>query len=443
MTDQKNVRAKKKIFKLVERYFDDFHKRKRFVPGKTYIRSSGPVYDQEEMATIVDTALDFWLTEGQRSQLFSSLLRKKLGVDYVSLTVSGSSANLIALSALTSMKLGNRRIKPGDEVITTAYSFPTTVSPIIQNRAIPVFVDVDLDSRNVSVNQIIRAISSKTKAIFIAHSLGFPFDVEGIMRLAKQHNLWLIEDSCDALGATFNGKAIASFGDIATFSFFPAHQITTGEGGAVVTSNPHLYRLINTFRDWGRDCWCRPGQDNVCGRRFSWKFSNLPEDYDHKHVYSEIGYNLRMTEMQAAIGVAQMKKLKKFVNARRRNFSYLRSHLKKYERFFSLQKIHPKSEPSPFGFTLIVKDNAPFTRSQIVEYLEQNGVATRVLFGGNILRHPAYMNIKHRVVGKLTNSDKILESGFWIGCHPGLTRSMLDYMVKCFEKFLRPYVRRQ
>lgn len=443
MSEQEKRKKKAEILRLVERYASLFHKRGRFRKGKTRVTPHGTVYDAQEMMGIVEVALDFWLTEGEKSLAFCSALRKYLGVEYASLTVSGSAANLIALSALTSNKLGKRRLKPGDEVITTAYSFPTTVSPIVQNRAIPVFVDVDLDSRNTTVRKLALAISPKTRAIMIAHSLGFPFDAEGVALLAKKHNLWFIEDCCDTLGATFNGKKVANFGDIASFSFFPAHQITTGEGGAIVTSNPLLYRLINTFRDWGRDCWCRPGQDNVCGRRFSWKFGKLPHGYDHKHVYSEIGYNLRPTEMQAAIGAAQMKKVRRFVKARRRNFAYLTSKLSKYHRFFSLQKVHPKANPSPFGFTLVVNDSAPFRQAEIVKYLESKGVATRVLFGGNILRHPAYTKIKHRVVGKLTNSDRILENGFWIGCHPGLSRPMLDYIGATFDSFLKPFVRQR
>ena len=322
---------KDKIFVLIKKFYKKYHKTDSFIPGKSYIKASGVSYDSSEMIGIADVALDFWLTEGKKTFALSNKLKEFTGNKFCSLTVSGSSANLIAIASLTSKDLEERRVKPGDEIITAACGFPTTVAPIIQNNAIPVFVDIDLESLNVLPKSIEAAITKKTKAIIIAHTLGFPFQAEKIRRIANKHNLWLIEDSCDALGAKVNNKPITSFGDISTVSFFPAHQITTGEGGVIFTNNPKLFRSINKFRDWGRDCWCKPGDDNTCHKRFQQQFGSLPFGYDHKYIYTEIGYNMRMTEMQAAIGVAQMGKLKKFVKKRQDNFKYLRKNLKKYD----------------------------------------------------------------------------------------------------------------
>ena len=434
---------KKKIHRLVERYFYAAHLQGDFVPMRDRIRYSGRVYDKNELISLVDASLDFWLTEGPYAEAFGRSLRKFLGLDYASLVNSGSSANLIALSALTSLRLEDRRILPGDEVITAACGFPTTVNPILQIGAVPVFVDVDLLTGNAIVSQIRKAIGKKTKAIMMAHTLGFPFDLDAVMRLATSHKLWVIEDCCDAFGATFGGKKVGTFGHIATLSFYPAHHITTGEGGAILTNNPLLYRIIESFRNWGRDCWCRPGEDDLCGKRFGWKLGTLPFGYDHKFIYSEIGYNLKMTDLQAAIGVEQMKKLPSFIRARRRNWKQLFHALQPFERYFVLQKKHPKSVPSPFGFMLVVRDSAPFTRDQVVRFLEKHNIATRMLFAGNLLKHPAYTTIKHRIVGKLTNSDFIMSNGFWVGVYPGMTKPQMNYLISIFKKFLANYLHRK
>ncbi len=427
---------KEQIFKLVRDYYRNYHDSKQFFPGKSYIKASGATYNDEEMVNIVDVALDFWLTEGTKTATLAHKLRQLTGNDYCSLTVSGSSANLLTFSALTSDRLKDRRILPGDEVITAACGFPTTINPIIQNRAIPVFVDIDIQTLNVLPETIEKAISKRTKAIMIAHTLGFPMHIKEIRQIADKHNLWLIEDSCDALGAQVEGKNITTFGDVATVSFFPAHQMTTGEGGAIFTNDALLYRLINTFRDWGRDCWCHPGDDNTCGKRFSWQLGKLPHGYDHKYIYSEIGYNMRMTEMQAAIGVAQVDKLTTFIEKRRQNFDYLKSKLVKYQDHFYEIQVSKNTTPSPFGYIVILKPQAGFTREELVQYLESNKVATRMIFGGNILRQPAYRYIEHKVVGSLDNSDYLMDNAIWIAIHPGTTKEQLDYIVQVFDLFM-------
>lgn len=429
---RKRTIDKEKIFTLIDSYYMKYHKKRK---SSSYIRASGATYDQNEMKNIVDVALDFWLTEGPKSLQFASKLREFTGNDYCSLTVSGSSANLLALSALTSKKLKDRRIKPGDEVITVACGFPTTVNPIIQNNAIPVFVDVDKQTLNIVPSLIEKAISNKTKAIMIAHTLGYPFDAEKIKKIALKHNLWLIEDCCDALGSEINGKKITTFGDISTVSFFPAHQITTGEGGAVFTNNALLYRLINQMRDWGRDCWCKPGEDNTCARRFCWKFPGMPDGYDHKYIFSEIGYNLKMTEMQAAIGLAQIDKLPMFIKKRQKNYNLFTELLLPLHSYLHPVKILDNCNPSPFGYVLNIIDTKKYNINDFSQYLEKNGIATRLIFGGNLLRQPAYKDIKHRVVGKLTGTDHLLYSALWIGLHPGVTKKNILYMVKIIKQY--------
>jgi len=428
---------KKEIFDLITKYYKEKHETKPFVPGKTYIQYAGRVYNEKEMISLVDSALDFWLTAGRFAKQFEEEFAKFLGAKHCILTNSGSSANLLAISALTSPKLGERRLRPGDEVITTACAFPTTVNPIIQNNLIPVFVDVDVETYNIQVDKIERAISNKTKAIFLAHTLGNPFDIDKILEICKKYNLWLIEDNCDALGSKYNGKYTGTFGHIATFSFYPAHHITMGEGGALVTNDIQLEKLIKSFKDWGRDCWCEPGCDNTCGKRFGWQLGTLPYGYDHKYIYSHIGYNLKITDMQAAIGVEQLKKLPSFIEARKKNFMLLYEGLKKYKKYFILPEIEPKADPGWFGFLITVREDAEFTRDEIVKYLENNKIATRMLFAGNIIRHPGFENVKYRVFGNLKNTDFIMNNTFWIGVYPGLSDEQLKYIIDKFSTFMK------
>jgi len=432
----KNRDLKKEIFNLVAEYYTEKHKPKPFIPGETYIQYAGRVYDEKEMISLVDSALDFWLTAGRFAKQFEEEFAKFLGVKHCILTNSGSSANLLAISALTSPKLGERRLKPGDEVITTACAFPTTVNPIIQNNLIPVFIDVEVGTYNIQTNKIERTISKKTKAIFLAHTLGNPFDIDKILEICKKYNLWLIEDNCDALGSQYNEKYTGTFGHIATFSFYPAHHITMGEGGALVTNDTQLEKLIKSFRDWGRDCWCKPGCDNTCGKRFSWQLGSLPFGYDHKYIYSHIGYNLKITDMQAAVGVEQLKKLPLFIKARKSNFKFLYEGLKKYEKYFILPEVETKANPSWFGFLLTVRKGAGFTRDEIVKYLENNKIATRMLFAGNIIRHPSFENIKYRIYDTLKNTDLIMNSTFWMGVYPGFTEKIINYILKKIDEFL-------
>ncbi|MCL4382552.1 lipopolysaccharide biosynthesis protein RfbH, partial [Patescibacteria group bacterium] len=369
----------------------------KFKPGQTYIPASGKVYDQEEINNAIAAARDGWWTEGRFAEEFEKKFADYLGIKYVTLVNSGSSANLLAISALVNQKsLGNKTLKPKDEVITLATSFPTTVNPIIQNGCLPVFVDVDLKTKNALPEMVEKAISKKTRAIMMAHTLGNPFNIKKIMALVKKYHLWLIEDCADALGSTYDGKLVGTFGDISTYSFYPAHIITMGEGGAVVTNNPLLYKAVRQFRDWGRDCWCGTGKDNTCRKRFSWKLGKLPLGYDHKYIYSQIGYNLKLTDFQAAIGLAQLKKLPKFIKIRKENFAKLYKGLSKHQKYFLLPMAEPESDPCWFGFMLIVRDKAPFSRLEIVNFLEENKIGTRSLFGGNLLRHPAYLKTKHR-----------------------------------------------
>ena len=432
-------KMQKQIKLLSRRYFLKNHLKKTFIPEVTPVKVSGRVFDEKEIEKAVEASLEFWLTEGHFAEDFCKKFSQFLGIRYTTLVNSGSSANLAAFSALTSPKLGKRRIKPGDEIITVASCFPTTINPAIQYGAIPVFIDVDLATKNAIPHLIEKAVSKKTKAIIMAHTLGNPFDIKEVIRVAKKYNLWVIEDCCDALGSKYDGKYVSNFGDLATFSFYPAHQITMGEGGAVVTNNPDLYVIVNSFCEWGRDCWCRTGQDNRCGRRFSFKLGRLPYGYDHKYIYSHIGYNLKTTDIQAAIGLAQLEKLPKFIKVRRKNFEFLYKHLKKYDKFFILPSWESQSQPCWFGFMIVLNKNCPFSRLDIVNFLQNQKIETRGLYAGNLLRHPAYQKIKHRVVGDLKNSDQIMNNGFWIGVYPGNDAARLKYVLSKFDEFIKKY----
>jgi CDP-6-deoxy-D-xylo-4-hexulose-3-dehydrase len=411
----------------------------RFIPGTSHIPYAGRVYDEKEMIALVDASLDFWLTTGRYAEQFEKGLAEFLGMKYCLLTNSGSSANLLAVSALTSPKLGEKQLTPGDEVITTACGFPSTLNPIIQNNLIPVFIDVDLGTYNIQAEQIESAISEKTKAILIPHTLGNPADLDTIMETVKKYDLWFIEDNCDALGSRYCGKHTGTFGHFSTCSFYPAHHITMGEGGAVLTNDPLLKKIIASFRDWGRDCWCEPGCDNTCKNRFGWQLGDLPSGYDHKYIYSHIGYNLKATEMQAAIGVEQLNKLPTFVERRKENFARLFDALKRYSHYVILPKAISRADPSWFGFALLVRDDAPFNRSDLVEHLEDHKIATRMLFGGNLLKQPAYEGIRYRLGGSLENTDKVMDNLFWVGVYPGLTPEMLDYVIAIFDKFFQSH----
>jgi CDP-6-deoxy-D-xylo-4-hexulose-3-dehydrase len=405
-----------------------------FIPGQSSVPVSGKVFDSSEIELLVEASLDGWLTTGRFAAQFEREFASFMGVRSALLVNSGSSANLVALSCLTSPSLGDRKLSAGDEVITIAAGFPTTVNPIIQNRLVPVFVDVHLPTYNIDVTQLERAVSSRTRAIMIAHTLGNPFDLDAVMQFAAKHNLWVIEDCCDAVGSTYKGRGVGTFGHLATTSFYPAHHITMGEGGCVLTQSPALKKLAESFRDWGRDCWCDPGKSNTCGRRFEWKLGDLPSGYDHKYIYSHIGYNLKATDMQAAVGVAQLKKLPGFIAARRENFAKLRAALSNLDDIFILPEATPHSDPSWFGFPLAVRSDSSISRNQIVRFLESRNIATRLLFGGNLLRQPAYRDIQRRVVGDLKNTDFVMSNVFWIGLYPGITQSMIDYMVDTFHQ---------
>lgn len=398
---------------------------------------AGRVFNADEMVSLVDSSLDFWLTSGRYMSKFESGLAKFLGVSYASFVNSGSSANLLAISTLTSPKLKDKRIRPGEEVITTACCFPTTLAPIIQNNLTPVFIDVDLGSYNIQVEKIEKAITPKTRALFIAHTLGNPAPMDKISALAKKYKLWLIEDNCDALGSRYKGRHTGSFGDIATLSFYPAHHITTGEGGAVVTRDSSLNRIIRSFRDWGRDCWCPSGHDDSCKKRFSWKIGKLPFGYDHKYVYSHIGYNLKATDMQAAIGVEQLKKLPGFIARRKKNFLSIYNGLKPYRRGLILPSWEKEADPAWFCFPLTVTEGAGFKREELTLFLEKAGIQTRLIFAGNALRQPAFMNIKRRIVGRLDNTDKIMRDSFFIGVYPGIKERECEYIIKQFNAFFK------
>ncbi len=425
------------ILRLVAEYHAAAFPQRDFVPGQSPVPVAGRVFDAADMVSLVDSSLDFWLTTGRFAVEFERDFARFFGVRHALLVNSGSSANLLALSCLTSPKLGDEALRPGDEVITVAAGFPTTVNPIVQNRLVPVFVDVSLPTYNIDVSQLDAARSPRTRAVMIAHTLGNPFDLAAVTDFVRRHDLWLIEDCCDAVGATYDGRPVGTFGDLATTSFYPAHHITMGEGGAVLTDTPRLKTLAESFRDWGRDCWCDPGKDNTCGKRFDWQLGTLPCGYDHKYTYSHIGYNLKVTDMQAAVGVAQLAKLPQFIAARRRNFAILYDGLRDLEEFLILPQATPSSEPSWFGFPIAVRPEAPFTRNDLTGQLERRKIGTRLLFGGNLLRQPAYRNVEHRTVGTLENSDFVMNQVFWLGVYPGLTQGMLEFVIDSIHAYCR------
>lgn len=442
--NQEQQALKEQIETLVREYYTKFHQKEVFAEGDR-VPYSGRIYDSEEMVNLVDAALEFWLTSGHYVQEFESGLADFLGVKHCSLVNSGSSANLCAFMALTSPKLGNRRIKRGDEVITVAAAFPTTVNPIIQYGAVPVFLDVTLPDYNIDVRRLEEALTEKTKAIFVAHTLGNPFDLQTVRDFCDKYGLWLIEDNCDALGSKYlyNGewRMTGTIGDVSTCSFYPPHHITLGEGGAVCTNDTTLYRLINSFRDWGRDCWCASGADDTCKHRFTQQFGELPYGYDHKYVYSHFGYNLKSTDMQASVGCAQLKKLSGFVEARKKNWAYLRKELECVSKKLILPEKTENSDPSWFGFLITVKKDAGFTRDEIVQCLEGKNIQTRNLFSGNFIKHPCFDEMRreqagYRVVGGLENTDTIMNRSFWIGVYPGMDQAKLDYMVQTIKGFI-------
>jgi CDP-4-dehydro-6-deoxyglucose reductase, E1 len=425
---------RQQIRELVSEYHAEAFAARPFEPGSSAVPVSGKVFDSEDIQYAVDASLDFWLTTGRFAEQFERQFARVMGVRDARLVNSGSSANLVALSALTSPSLGGRALRPGDQVITVAAGFPTTVNPAIQNRLVPVFVDVQLGTYDIDVSQLEAALSPRTRAIMLAHTLGNPFDLGAVTAFAKKHDLWLVEDCCDAVGAKYNGQGVGTFGDVATASFYPAHHITMGEGGAVMTQKPALTKLVESFRDWGRDCWCAPGKDNTCGKRYDWQLGELPCGYDHKYIYSHIGYNLKLSDMQAAVGVAQLKKLPGFIEARQRNFERLHAGLADLEEFFALPQATPGSEPSWFGFPMAVRPGCGLSRDQVVRALDSRRIGTRLLFAGNLLRQPAYLGIEHVKVGELPNTDYVMNNVFWIGVYPGLTAAMIDYVVESLHE---------
>jgi CDP-6-deoxy-D-xylo-4-hexulose-3-dehydrase len=428
----KALRAK--ILDLVAEYYQEAFQDRLFIPGETLVPVSGKVFGAEDLQHLVMASLDFWLTTGNFADEFEHGFASFFGLPHAILVNSGSSANLLAFACLTSTKLGERALRPGDEIITAAAGFPTTVNPILQNGLVPVFVDVTVPTYNLDVNQLETAHSERTRGLIAAHTLGNPFDLGKAVEFAKRHKLWLIEDCCDAVGAKYQGRSVGTFGDLSSVSFYPAHHITMGEGGCVLTHSPQLRTLVESFRDWGRDCWCKPGKDDSCGRRFDYQLGNLPHGYDHKYTYSHLGYNLKATDLQAAIGVAQLRKLPAFIERRRLNFRILYAGLKDLEEFFILPQATPESEPSWFGFPLAVRPEAPFTRNEVVRYLEQHKIATRLLFAGNLVRQPAYQDVPHRVAGSLASSDFVMNQVFWIGLYPGISAAMFDYVIETFHK---------
>ncbi|HEU0297563.1 MAG TPA: lipopolysaccharide biosynthesis protein RfbH [Anaerolineales bacterium] len=437
--NEKADQLRAQILELVAEYATEAFPTRQFEPGASSVPVSGRVFDAVDIQYLVDSSLDFWLTTGRFANQFEKEFARFFKTRDAILVNSGSSANLLALTCLTSPLLKERQLKAGDEVITVASGFPTTVNPIFQNNLVPVFVDVEIPTYNIDVTQMESALSEKTRAVMIAHTLGNPFNLEAVSTFCKQHGLWLVEDCCDAVGATYNGQPVGRFGDVATVSFYPAHHITMGEGGAVLTDKPKLKKIIESFRDWGRDCWCEPGKDNTCGKRFDWELGDLPHGYDHKYTYSHIGYNLKATDMQAAVGVSQLKKLPAFIEKRRQNFNYLTERLSPLQDFFLLPQATPHSSPSWFGFPIYVRPEVPFTRDDVVRWLEAHRIGTRLLFGGNLIRQPAYRGYNYRTVGDLHNADEIMRRVFWIGVYPGLTQTMLDYVAETMRTLTSLY----
>ena len=432
---KKSREMRSKILNLVKQYHAATVAEK--IKKKNIIRYAGRVFDHEELQLLVDSSLDFWLTEGRYAEQFQMDFEDFTGIENALLTVSGSAANLLALASLTSPLLGKKRLMPGDEVIGVAAGFPTTVNPVIQYGMVPVLVDVDLGTYNASPEKIEAAIGPKTKAIFLAHTLGNPYNLDKIAKLAKDNNLWLIEDCCDALGTTFNGKHVGQFGDIATCSFYPAHHITMGEGGIVFTDNDELAKIVKSLRDWGRDCYCNGGENNTCGKRFSGQYGNLPKGYDHKYVYSHIGYNLKITDMQAAIGVAQLKKLPEFIKRRKENFKSYEKYFKEFEKYFILPRAQENSDPSWFAYPVTLKDGVNFSRTELSNFLSMKGVETRNLFAGNLTKQPAYSDVDLRINGDLDNTDKIMNDTFFLGTFPGLDADMIKYTVEVIYEFIK------
>jgi len=430
--NQQELRTK--ISELVAQYSELADAPKMFLAGESIVPPSGKVVGTKERQLMVEASLDAWLTTGRFNDAFQKRLGEYLGVEHVLTTVSGSAANLLALTALTSPTLGDRAIKPGDEMITVAAGFPTTVNPAIQKGLIPVFVDVDIPTYNIDPSLIEAAVTDKTKVIMVAHTLGNTFDLTEVRRIADKYNLWLIEDCCDALGTTYDGKMVGTFGDLATVSFYPAHHITMGEGGAVFTKSKELIKIVESFRDWGRDCYCDPGCDDTCGKRFDQQLGSLPHGYDHKYTYSELGYNLKITDMQAACGLAQMDRVEGLVEARKQNFSYLKNGLQSCSEFMELPEATEKSDPSWFGFPITLKENSGITRNELIKFLDEAKIGTRLLFAGNLTRQPYFEHVNYRISGELTNTDRIMNQTFWIGIYPGLTKEHLDYVISKFEE---------
>jgi CDP-4-dehydro-6-deoxyglucose reductase, E1 len=435
LVSERAQQLREQILELTAEYHREAFPSHDYQPGKSSVPVSGKVIDGADLRSVVDSALDCWFTTGRFAKAFEKKLARFIGVRSCSLVNSGSSANLVALTALTSPKLGDRRLKPGDEVITVAAGFPTTVNPIIQNGLVPVFLDVTLPTFEIDVSQLESAMGPRTRAIMIAHTLGNTFDLDAVMAFARKHKLWVVEDCCDALGSTYRGRKVGTFGDLATLSFYPAHHITMGEGGAVLTDTPLLQTLVESFRDWGRDCWCEPGVDNTCGKRFDWELGTLPCGYDHKYTYSHVGYNLKATDMQAALGLSQLDHLEHFIQSRRDNFRYLREALEPLEDVLMLPVATEGADPSWFGFPLGVRPDAPFKRDQLVRALEAEKIGTRLMFAGNLLRQPAYQEIEFRQIGDLPNTDYVMRNVLWLGVFPGLTRPMLDHVAGTISRF--------
>ncbi len=430
---------RKEIIEKTQEYYQSQFAQKEFIPGKSKVNYAGRVFDEIELTNLVNSSLDFWLTEGRYSELFAKKIADFLGVKNVLLTNSGSSANLLAFSALTSEKLGDRRLKAGDEVISVAAGFPATVTPILQYGLVPVFVDVDIPTYNIDVEMLKKAITPRTRCILLAHTLGNPFNLDVVMKLAEEHNIWVIEDNCDAFGSRYKGKFTGTFGHLSTISFYPAHHITTGEGGAIVTNDTQLDRIVRSFRDWGRDCFCVGGRNNTCGKRFSQQFGNLPFGYDHKYVYSEVGYNLKMTDMQAAIGAAQMDKLPAFCEKRKENFKKHTAIFSQYPQYFILPEATPDSDPAWFSFIVTLKKETPFSRDELTTYLNSHLIETRNLFAGNLSKQPAYVDKTWRIADNLSNTDLIMNNTFFLGTYPGLTDEMFAYIEKILKEFLIQY----
>jgi CDP-6-deoxy-D-xylo-4-hexulose-3-dehydrase len=435
MTRAEDLRGE--ILRLVKEYHAEAFPPAPFMPGATAVPVSGKVFDDDELQHLVDASLDFWLTSGRYALRFEREFARWIGTRHAVLVNSGSSANLLALTALTAVELGDRALRPGDEVITAAAGFPTTLNPIIQNGLVPVFVDSTIPTYNADPDAIEAAIGPRTKAIMLAHTLGNPFELDRIQQLCAEHELWLVEDTCDAVGSLWRGRKVGTFGDVATVSFYPAHHMTMGEGGAVLTGSPPLKKIIESFRDWGRDCWCEPGDDDTCGKRFSYQLGTLPDGYDHKYTYSRIGYNLKVTDMQAAVGIAQLAKLDSFVERRRQNFAYLRKALEPLADVLILPEATPGSDPSWFGFPITVREGGGVSRNQVTAWLESRQIKTRLLFGGNLTRQPAYASTESRIVGDLRVADQIMNDTFWVGTYPGLDEPMLDHVARELERATR------